>query len=236
LPPGVPAPVTPRRAPVPGSSRPSGTKSRRGTRFHQPGWDELAILRDFTTPIRCNFMVDLTMSKYYDQILNRRAEFGDGTPVVLADGREWVLPGPVASPRPMPERDALLASIVEAEDAVERLRADLAFGIYLIALNYELPSGAIGDLLGFHPDDPSLSQFQDVLHEVATAHVRVFRRRIDPAAHPRPGLFDRMRFVFKYFSSARAESTDLPSRPDCSEGRPNDCASRRQEGEHHIHI
>jgi hypothetical protein len=133
-----------------------------------------------------------------DPLIRRRPGFRPGTPVLLADGQAWVLPDPDVSAGLTPPLDALIAGVVEAGDATERLRAELALGIYLISANYDLPPLALGPLLEFRPGDPSLARFQADLHQVALAYVRAHRPEAAPLPGPspsarRPGLFGRLR-------------------------------------------
>jgi hypothetical protein len=133
-----------------------------------------------------------------DPMTRRRPEFRPGTSVLLADGQVWVLPDPDVSAGLTPSLDALIAGVVEAGDAIEGLRAELALGIYLISANYDLPPLALGPLLEFRSGDPSLTRFQADLHQVALAYVRAHRPDAAPLPDPspaarRPGLFGRLR-------------------------------------------
>lgn len=115
-----------------------------------------------------------------DEMWLRRADLLPGVQVCLADGRSWTLPRPIE--RKMaegavtfgPEYVTLVAAVAEAEvgGEEERLRAELAFGIFLLARNYNLAPADYWSLLSFPSGSRGLPVLQEALHEVASAHIR----------------------------------------------------------------
>lgn len=107
----------------------------------------------------------------------RRPDFEDGTPVAMADGKDWQLVKPRVR-RVFAGNDrgfktvfnradggvfaALMAAyeaVQENEDALvsEYAKVELALGRYLLVANYDLSDDEVGDLLQFsysEKDDP----------------------------------------------------------------------------------
>ncbi|HEX8203625.1 MAG TPA: hypothetical protein VF590_24325 [Isosphaeraceae bacterium] len=114
----------------------------------------------------------------HDEVALRRPDFLSGSPIALADGQQWTFPAP--PPRLVPgtaagfgaDYTATVAAIREAEDEVERLRAELALAICLLERNYDLGPAALFDLLGYPPGTPALTAAQKELHRLALEHVR----------------------------------------------------------------
>jgi hypothetical protein len=125
-----------------------------------------------------------------DESALRRPAFLDGADVRLADGGIWTFPlppkdrGSVSSKEEYEARcEALFGNgyvstlryVIESEDGLERLKAELALGILLLDRNYKLDSVAFRLLLEFPPRDPALGVVQNALHEIAGRHVDDFR-------------------------------------------------------------
>jgi hypothetical protein len=110
-----------------------------------------------------------------DPTTHQRAEFRAGTPICLADGQTWILPSPNPEQGSDEVYEALISSIVMADDRRELLRAELALGIRLILTNYDLPPLLLGAMLDFPEGDPELPRFQTTLHLLSLEHVRAFR-------------------------------------------------------------
>ena len=71
-----------------------------------------------------------------------------------------------------PTYESLRAAITDADDLPERLRAELALGIFLLGSNYSLTAGEFLRLLEFPPGDPLGVAGQRAFHEIAVAHAR----------------------------------------------------------------
>jgi hypothetical protein len=118
----------------------------------------------------------------------RRPDFLPGIPVLLADGQSWSLPpapdrsdpgtaegGPAAAAEggaPVLDDEATLTAILDAEDEAERLRAELALAIALLARNYHLTPADYQEILGGDSGSPVIATLQRTLHHVALEHVR----------------------------------------------------------------
>ena len=81
-----------------------------------------------------------------------------------------------------PDCEATVAAVLEAEDEAERLRAELALAILLLATNYDLAPSDYGALLDYPPGDPALAAVQRAFHDLAMDYVRAGR----PTAESRP--------------------------------------------------
>jgi len=129
----------------------------------------------------------------------RLSGFSPGIPVSLADGREWWLPAPgevIESEAPIdPEYAALVEGIAFAEDAVERGRAELALGIYLLNRNYRLVPGDFQTLLEAPPGTLQSAKVRAALHAVAEAHLPSH-----PAETPAPPWGHRWRGIIARFT------------------------------------
>jgi hypothetical protein len=125
----------------------------------------------------------------------RHPDFLEGLPIRLADGQMWTFPTPPA-PRDVDagespgaavtpfdsDQEALVTAVLEAEDRAERLRAELALAIHLLARNYRLEPADFRALLEFSPGDPALAAMQGAFHDLALEHIRSLR-----PADPAPG-------------------------------------------------
>jgi hypothetical protein len=120
-----------------------------------------------------------------DEQALRRSTFTEGVRIRLANGQAWSLP----DHRPYkddPEHLAVLREIIEAEDAADCLRAELALAILLLSRNYDLTPDAFQAVLEFAPGDPALSEMQRSVHELATDQIRALGRF--PDSNPGPSL------------------------------------------------
>jgi hypothetical protein len=99
----------------------------------------------------------------------RRPGFVPTVAIELADRQTWWFPGP--DPRPDdPDYQALVRSVLEAEDAPERSLAELALAILLLGCNYALSAAAFQELLIFAPGDPALLRVRAAFSVLAAAH------------------------------------------------------------------
>lgn len=125
-----------------------------------------------------------------DEMALRRPEFRPGISIRLADGQFWTFPAPSSPERageggasgpghsqPDSEYDDLIGGVLEAEDEVERLRAELALAIHLLGKNYDLEPADYGRVLEFPPGSPALTALQCDFHALAVAHARKPRCR-----------------------------------------------------------
>jgi hypothetical protein len=109
----------------------------------------------------------------------RRPGFVPTVAIELADGQTWWFPGP--DPRPEdPGYEAVVRSVLEAEDAPERSMAELVLAILLLSCNYELSAAEFQELLIFAPDDPALLGVRAAFSALATDHAG----HVSPAESP----------------------------------------------------
>jgi hypothetical protein len=137
-----------------------------------------------------------------DTMIQRRPGFRLGASLHLADGQEWTVPAPGYLAESGQTYDALVAAVCLADDRPEMLRAELALGIHLLALNYSLEPLLMGALLDFPKGDPALDRLQAELHTVAVDHVRAHRSMSDDSIAPQPTL--RIPRGFGFLHRARA--------------------------------
>jgi hypothetical protein len=101
----------------------------------------------------------------------RQPTFVEGTRIPLADGQTWSLPWRW-SDQADPEYDAMLRAILEAEDESDRLRAELALTLFLLARNYRLTPDIYRRLLDFRPRSPLLEQMQRAVRAFTVEQMR----------------------------------------------------------------
>lgn len=95
-----------------------------------------------------------------------------GIPARLADGQIWDLPGAARAGGPDPAVEGLVAALWEAEDEVERGRAELALAIALLDRNYALGPAEYRELLEAEPGCPAASDLRRTLRAVADEYSR----------------------------------------------------------------
>jgi hypothetical protein len=114
-----------------------------------------------------------------DETLLRRSGFRDGTPVRLADGRLWTIPGP---PKPSewkknqntpfgPAYSGLLCTIEQAERLEDRRLAEHSLAIFLLGFNYSVTSADYEELLGFAPGSAALTEWQSTIERITQEHL-----------------------------------------------------------------
>ena len=143
-----------------------------------------------------------------DPISHQRAEFRTGSSIHLTDGQAWILPSPYPAGELSETYEALLESIVQADNRRELLCAELALGIQLILANYAIPPLLLGGLLDFPNDSAGLHQFQTMLHGVAMEHVRAYRPVDETALNPVPAT-DRIHRPLSRFRLFNRQNTSL---------------------------
>jgi hypothetical protein len=121
-----------------------------------------------------------------DEQALRRSTFAEGARIRLANGQAWSFPDHLPYKDDL-EHLALLREIIEAEDAADCLRAELALAILLLSRNYNLTPGNFQAILEFAPGDPALSEMQRSVHELATDQIRALGR--SPDSKPGPSSF-----------------------------------------------
>jgi hypothetical protein len=139
----------------------------------------------------------------------RRPGFRPGTPIRLADGQEWVFPGPGELSAPEGGRTAgepagaadpayggLIDALCEAEDEPDRLRAELALGIFLLGCNYALGPGDYQRLLQAPRGATVQQAFRDLANDHAWHNLKARPQRRASAA-PRRCSLDWLRAVFR---------------------------------------
>jgi hypothetical protein len=114
-----------------------------------------------------------------DEQALRRPSYVEGTRIRLANGQVWTFPDHPPCAEDL-EHIAVLREVGEAEDASDRLRAELALAIYLLSRNYHLMPKDFQVILEFAPGDPVLAEMQRSVHEIATKQTRALRLLADP--------------------------------------------------------
>jgi hypothetical protein len=94
----------------------------------------------------------------------------------MADGQMWTLPAPGATSdgKTGPtgsEFTGLIIAVKEAESESDRLLAELALAIFLLAHNYSLSPADYEELLGFEADSPQLTDWQIACHRIVREHL-----------------------------------------------------------------
>jgi hypothetical protein len=137
-----------------------------------------------------------------DPMLRSRQDFREGTGTRLSDGQVWILPRHDSTLAASDRYQGLVRAIVTADNRNELFRAELALGIHLILLNYDVPPLILGALLDFPEGEPALQDFQVDLHMIAMEHVRAYR---SPSDTPVPPLHSpRIPRKFSLFNRADA--------------------------------
>ena len=122
-----------------------------------------------------------------DELCLRRPDFLGGTPIRLADGQTWMFPVPVrpnADPVDSlagaesaialfgPDYLHTLRAVTEAQDEAERMMAELALAIELLARNYRLSPEMFRELLEGPQVDADILHMKNAFHSMATTHLR----------------------------------------------------------------
>jgi hypothetical protein len=150
-----------------------------------------------------------------DEQAYRRPDFVGGILIRLADGQSWSFPSAVA---PGAARDGatnggafgsdyavLLEAVREADDETERLRAELALAIYLLARNYDLGPNDYQELLGWAPGSPELAAGQQAFHDLATTHLQSVSPTLEHALDQPQTIIDKtLRAVARLWRDSRA--------------------------------
>lgn len=107
----------------------------------------------------------------------RRRDFRPGRAIRLADGQEWIFPGPRCSPPGALDFEAAadaatVTAVFEAFEPADRRRAELALAIRLLGHNYRLGPGDYRALLTYDRNDPALTATQNAFHELALEYAR----------------------------------------------------------------
>src|SRR5512135_1596035 len=98
-------------------------------------------------------------------------------PIRLADGQEWIFPGPGCDQGPVraaahDQYLGLIDSVLGAEDIWDRRRSELALAIHLICQNYHLSAADLQLLFTFPENSPELAEAQAALANLASEHLR----------------------------------------------------------------
>lgn len=107
----------------------------------------------------------------------RRRDFRPGRAIRLADGQEWIFPGPRCSPPGALDFEAAadaatVTAVFEAFEPPDRRRAELALAIRLLGHNYRLGPGDYRALLTHDRESPALAATQNAFHELALEYAR----------------------------------------------------------------
>lgn len=138
-----------------------------------------------------------------DERAYRLQGFLQGALIRLADGQLWMFPPPPASPGATcndatdggalgSDYVALLKVVREVDDLTERLRAELALAIHLLAKNYELNPEDYQELFGWASGSPELIAGQQAFHVLASTHLDSFSARFEDAPTQRHGMFRKL--------------------------------------------
>jgi len=120
----------------------------------------------------------------HDERALRRPGFRPGIKIRLADGHFWSLPVPtehvvemvddptaVDSPWNEPSYQSIIHAILEAQDASELFRAEMALAIHLLNWNYALSPDDFEELLD-DINETRRAVLRDALHSSASAHLK----------------------------------------------------------------
>jgi len=100
-----------------------------------------------------------------EQETRRRGDFQPGNWVRMGDGQQWMFPDPPA-PGADHEYDALIRCLLEAEDADEARRIELALGILLLSRNYDPRPSEYEAIFSFGEDQATGSAAQAAISEL----------------------------------------------------------------------
>jgi hypothetical protein len=150
-----------------------------------------------------------------DEHAYRWPDFIGGILIRLADGQLWSFPSPVAPGVTRdgaanggafgPDFGVLLEAVWEADDETERLRAELALAIYLLARNYDLGPNDYQELLGWAPGSPELAAGQQAFHDLATTHLQSVPPTLEHAPDQPRTITDKiLRAVARLWRGSRA--------------------------------
>jgi hypothetical protein len=126
------------------------------------------------------------------EVSDRRPRFQEGREISLADQRAWIFPLPAAIPRLVGEATrkeylGLLRAYAEGEDASERRLAELAFGIFLLDLNYEVGPADLQALLTFPPGSRAQAELEDAFRSLVLDHLDALAGAVsEPSPEPLP--------------------------------------------------
>lgn len=139
-----------------------------------------------------------------DEKALRKPGFSEGTPVVLGDGQEWTLPKPDPVIYPGMGADGRISAFVrlsygrEHDDVFDAafapgpdaddeavIMAQIHLAAMLLMDNYELPGGALAELLTVRPDQPESLAWWEAFKEAVVAQARL-PLKADVEAGPEP--------------------------------------------------
>jgi hypothetical protein len=126
------------------------------------------------------------------EVSRRRPRFLEGREITLADQRAWLFPLPDGIPRLVDEVTrkeylGLLRAYAEGEDASERRLAELAFGIFLLDLNYEVGPTDLQALLTFPPGSRAQAELENAFRSLALDHLGAVAGAVpEPSPEPLP--------------------------------------------------
>ncbi len=100
-----------------------------------------------------------------EQKVRRRRDFQHGIWVRMGDGRSWMFPHPPVRGTDR-EYDALIRCLVEAEDADEARKVELALSILLLSRNYDPKPDEYEAIFSFGEDRATRSAAQSAICEL----------------------------------------------------------------------
>jgi len=119
----------------------------------------------------------------------------------MGDGQSWLFPHPPA-PGTDREYDGLIRCLLEAEDAAEARRIELALGILLLSRNYDPQPSEYQAIFGFGEDHATRLAAQAAISELVYNDLE--KRFIEcPPPVPCVDRTDRIRFARPGFRLAR---------------------------------
>jgi len=161
--------------------------------------------------------------------IRRRQGFHAGNWVRMGDGQRWMFPHPPA-PGTDREYDALIRCLLEAEDADEARRIELALGILLLSRNYDPQPSEYEAVFSFGEDQATGSAAQAAISELIYNDLE--KRCIECLPQQSPvtsiqAVFGVLQALFNS-CAARFRSTVAASVPIGSPKRPSSSRKPRQ--------
>jgi hypothetical protein len=108
----------------------------------------------------------------------RRAGFQNGEWITMADGQEWLFTNPPA-PGVDAEYDGLVEGLLEAEDAAEARKFELAIAIFLLSRNYQPSPRDFEEIFCFGNNLAARDSAQEAISTLISSNLEPRRRRAD---------------------------------------------------------
>ncbi len=162
-----------------------------------------------------------------EQKVRRRRDFQHGKWVRMGDGQRWMFPRPPA-PGTDREYDALIRCLLEAEDADEARRFELALGILLLSRNYDPQPGEYEAIFSFGEDRATRLAAQAAISELIYNDLEERCVECVPAI-PCVDQTVRIRFPFRAFRTRALQTINPTDSIDLAGSRLLEWGNRRDE-------